>query len=69
MYHQPALPWIVMFAEPGRSAIQNTPFFLWCLSWQVAIRFLLTIEWPRFSVGSQFGLALSMRAAGFPVRK
>ena len=27
MYHQPALPWIVMFAEPGHSAIQNAPFF------------------------------------------
>ena len=28
MYHQPALPWIVMFTEPDRSAAQNVPFFL-----------------------------------------
>ena len=27
MYHQPALPRIVMFAEPGQSAIQNAFFF------------------------------------------
>ena len=54
MCHQPALPRIVMFAEPDCSAAQNVPFFLGYLSWQVATHFLLTLEWPRFSVGSQF---------------